>query len=53
MSSIVLDPEIKEKLLADCQDFLRSKDWYVFYFSEYWSAIAHRVYRYAERGEFL
>jgi len=28
MSSIVLKPTVKEKLLADCRDFLRSKDWY-------------------------
>jgi mitochondrial chaperone BCS1 len=29
MDSIVLEPAVKEMLLADCQDFLRSKDWYV------------------------
>lgn len=29
MSSIVLEPAIKEALLGDCQDFLCSKDWYV------------------------
>jgi len=28
MSSIALEPPVKETLLADCQDFLRSKDWY-------------------------
>ncbi|KAF8498227.1 P-loop containing nucleoside triphosphate hydrolase protein [Russula emetica] len=28
MSSIVLEPAVKEKLLADCRDFLRSEDWY-------------------------
>ncbi len=29
MSSIVLEPAVKEMLLADCRDFLRSEDWYV------------------------
>ena len=53
MSSIVLDSKIKEMLLADCQDFLRSKDWYVSYFGDYLIAIAHGVYRYAEKSEFL
>ncbi|KAI0065513.1 P-loop containing nucleoside triphosphate hydrolase protein [Artomyces pyxidatus] len=28
MSSIVLEPAVKEMLLADCKDFLRSEDWY-------------------------
>lgn len=28
MSSIVLDPSVKEMLLADCRDFLRSEEWY-------------------------
>ncbi|KAI0285643.1 P-loop containing nucleoside triphosphate hydrolase protein [Russula brevipes] len=28
MSSIVLEPAVKEMLLADCRDFLRSEDWY-------------------------
>jgi hypothetical protein len=31
MSSIVLEPAVKEMLLADCRDFLRSEDWYVHY----------------------
>ena len=31
MSSIVLDTSVKEMLLADCRDFLRSEDWYVYY----------------------
>ena len=31
MSSIVLEPGVKERLLADCQDFLRSEDWYVYH----------------------
>jgi hypothetical protein len=31
MNSIVLEPAVKEMLLADCQDLLRSKDWYVSY----------------------
>ncbi|KAN0124883.1 P-loop containing nucleoside triphosphate hydrolase [Russula decolorans] len=30
MRSIVLKPVVKEMLLADCRDFLRSEDWYVF-----------------------
>ncbi|KAF8493022.1 P-loop containing nucleoside triphosphate hydrolase protein [Russula emetica] len=29
MSSIVLEPAVKEMLLADCRDFLRSEDWYL------------------------
>ncbi|KAI0285186.1 P-loop containing nucleoside triphosphate hydrolase protein [Russula brevipes] len=28
MSSIILEPAVKEMLLADCRDFLRSEDWY-------------------------
>ncbi|KDQ61810.1 hypothetical protein JAAARDRAFT_31284 [Jaapia argillacea MUCL 33604] len=28
MSSIVLEPGVKEMLLADCKDFLQSEDWY-------------------------
>ncbi|KAH9970951.1 P-loop containing nucleoside triphosphate hydrolase protein [Lactifluus volemus] len=28
MGSIVLEPAVKEMLLADCKDFLRSEDWY-------------------------
>ncbi|EIW75156.1 P-loop containing nucleoside triphosphate hydrolase protein [Coniophora puteana RWD-64-598 SS2] len=28
MSSIVLQPGVKDMLLADCKDFLRSEDWY-------------------------
>lgn len=28
MSSIVLEPAVKEMLVADCRDFLRSEDWY-------------------------
>jgi hypothetical protein len=31
MSSIVLEPALKEMLLEDCRDFLRSEDWYVHY----------------------
>ncbi|KAI9453414.1 P-loop containing nucleoside triphosphate hydrolase protein [Lactarius psammicola] len=27
----VLEPAVKEMLLADCRDFLRSEDWYVYY----------------------
>jgi chaperone BCS1 len=33
MSSIVLEPAVKEMLLADCREFLRSEDWYVSYFA--------------------
>lgn len=29
MSSIVLEPGVKDMILADCKDFLRSEDWYV------------------------
>ncbi len=31
MDSIILGPAVKEMLLADCQDFLHSEDWYVHY----------------------
>ncbi len=31
MSSIVLEPGVKEMLLADCRDFLRSEYWCVHY----------------------
>jgi chaperone BCS1 len=27
MSSIVLEPSVKEMLVEDCKDFLRSEDW--------------------------
>ena len=53
MNSIVLEPAVKDMILADCRDFLRSEDWYVSYFSVYWGAKLYGVYRYAERGEFL
>ena len=29
MSSIVLQPGVKDMLLADCKDFLCSEEWYV------------------------
>lgn len=29
MTSIVLEPGVKEMLLADCKDFIQSEDWYV------------------------
>ena len=29
MSSIVLEPGVKEMLVADCRDFLNSEEWYV------------------------
>src|SRR5712671_2566139 len=56
MSSIVLDPAVKEMLLADCRDFLRSEDWCVYLpWSLYRNARCSHValYRYAERGEFI
>ncbi len=28
MSSIVLEPGVKDMILADCKDFLESEDWY-------------------------
>jgi chaperone BCS1 len=28
MSSIVLQPGVKDMLLADCKDFLQSEEWY-------------------------
>ena len=31
MSSIVLEPGVKDMLLADCKDFLASEEWYVYY----------------------
>ena len=27
MSSIVLEPGVKDMILADCKDFLQSEDW--------------------------
>ena len=30
MSSIVLQPGVKDMLLADCHDFLSSEDWSAF-----------------------
>ena len=37
MDSIVLEPAVKEMLLVDCQDFLRSEKWYVpLYFTGIW-----------------
>jgi hypothetical protein len=53
MSSIVLEPAVKEMLLADCRDFLRSEDWYVYYLKITGICGLHVVYRYAERGEFI
>lgn len=48
MSSIVLQPGVKDMLLADCKDFLTSEEWYVL------SSIPqiHLTFRirYAERG---
>ena len=32
MSSIVLQPGVKDMLLADCKDFLASEEWYVAFF---------------------
>jgi len=29
MSSIVLEPGVKDMLLSDCKDFLHSEDWCV------------------------
>ena len=29
MSSIVLEPGVKDMILADCKDFLASEDWCV------------------------
>ena len=37
MNSIVLEPAVKEMLLADCRDFLRSEDWYVYYLQFIWN----------------
>ena len=28
MSSIVLEPGVKDMILADCKDFLASEEWY-------------------------
>jgi chaperone BCS1 len=28
MSSIVLEPGVKDMILNDCKDFLRSEEWY-------------------------
>jgi len=53
MSSIVLEPAVKEMLLADCRDFLRSEDWYVHYLEFTGNMSLHVVCRYAERGGFI
>ena len=55
MNSIVLEPAVKEMLLADCRDFLRSEDWYVHQFELTGNAevMCGVVCRYAERGEFI
>ena len=37
MNSIVLEPAVKEMLLADCRDFLRSEDWYVYHLEFIWN----------------
>jgi hypothetical protein len=53
MNSIVLEPSVKEMLLADCRDFLRSEDWYVYYLEFIGIRREHLVCRYAERGGFI
>jgi hypothetical protein len=53
MSSIVLEPAVKEMLLADCRDFLRSEDWYVHYLEFTGMRELHVDHRYAERGGFI
>ena len=35
MSSIVLQPGVKDMLLSDCKDFLVSEEWYVYKFYHY------------------
>jgi hypothetical protein len=52
MSSIVLEPAVKEMLLADCQDFLCSEEWYISLLISYWNIRVQVVYRYTERGGF-
>jgi hypothetical protein len=53
MGSIVLEPGVKEMLLADCQDFLRSEKWYVPLLRLYSNMTVQVVYRYTERGGFI
>ena len=49
MSSIVLEPGVKDMILADCQDFLCSEEWYVAS-SIFDSRPLTSCVRYAERG---
>ena len=51
MSSIVLEPAVKEMLLADCKDFLDSEDWYVSCIPGLPPLLTDVACRYAERGE--
>jgi chaperone BCS1 len=53
MDSIILEPGVKEMLLADCQDFLRSEKWYVPLLKLYSNMTVQVVYRYTERGGFI
>lgn len=49
MSSIVLEPGVKDMILADCQDFLCSEEWCVAS-SFVDSGPLTNCVRYAERG---
>ena len=51
MSSIVLQPGVKDMLLADCKDFLCSEEWYVGFCYLKTSTAYGIESRYAERGD--
>ena len=50
MSSIVLQPGVKDMLLSDCKDFLCSEEWYVTCSSFTMFVCPNPICRYAERG---
>jgi len=52
MSSIVLQPGVKDMLLTDCKDFLASEEWCVEFRTSIVSA-ANFFTRYAERGNVM
>lgn len=51
MSSIVLEPGVKDMILDDCKDFLRSEDWLVIPFIPCGQRSYSLSCRYAERGQ--
>jgi hypothetical protein len=43
MNSIVLQPGVKDMLLADCKDFLQSEEWYVIPMAEDYPILTYCV----------